>query len=311
MSVPGWYPDPGGAPGRFRYWDGYTWSSQTTADPRMSPPAEGPGLPASGSRQQKGRSYLGVVLVAVAGLVVLALIVLLAANVYGNRSTVGGPYPSSTVSGWDDSSPTHSPTPPPSLSPSTPPPSAPTPSNSTAPLQDCPSGDPYARADHPSDGRVHGGGLSFRPVPGWDPPHVESGISWGYDLQGQRLTTEPGWFALLAVGELHRSDGFRQPQQAAVAVTSCAVTSGFYAQLSGSRQLWSKAVTVDGKRGWSIRTEVYVDRPELSVPGDVLQVVVVDLGDPDSLALFIGAVSIGDKARIGILNRCLADLKTP
>ncbi|WP_084635077.1 DUF2510 domain-containing protein [Propionicicella superfundia] len=26
MSQPGWYPDPGGAPGQFRYWDGTTWS---------------------------------------------------------------------------------------------------------------------------------------------------------------------------------------------------------------------------------------------------------------------------------------------
>ena len=33
-ALPGWYPDPDGDPGRFRYWDGSRWSTATTDDPR-------------------------------------------------------------------------------------------------------------------------------------------------------------------------------------------------------------------------------------------------------------------------------------
>ena len=38
-ALPGWYPDPAGVPGRFRYWDGSQWSTVTTDDPRQLPPA--------------------------------------------------------------------------------------------------------------------------------------------------------------------------------------------------------------------------------------------------------------------------------
>ena len=33
MSTPGWYPDPGGRPGGYRYWDGHAWTSQVTGQP--------------------------------------------------------------------------------------------------------------------------------------------------------------------------------------------------------------------------------------------------------------------------------------
>ena len=39
-GLPGWYPDPAGARGRFRYWDGAQWSTVTIDDPRQAPPAQ-------------------------------------------------------------------------------------------------------------------------------------------------------------------------------------------------------------------------------------------------------------------------------
>lgn len=33
MPEPGWYPDPGGAPGQFRFWNGSAWSSETSTSP--------------------------------------------------------------------------------------------------------------------------------------------------------------------------------------------------------------------------------------------------------------------------------------
>ena len=40
-ATAGWYPDPGGGPGLYRYWDGEAWSAATTADPASAPPPQG------------------------------------------------------------------------------------------------------------------------------------------------------------------------------------------------------------------------------------------------------------------------------
>src|SRR5690606_18169594 len=37
-AQPGWYPDPGGGKGLYRYWDGRAWSAATTANPHAAPP---------------------------------------------------------------------------------------------------------------------------------------------------------------------------------------------------------------------------------------------------------------------------------
>lgn len=33
MATPGWYPDPAGRPGHFRFWDGDRWGDDTSDDP--------------------------------------------------------------------------------------------------------------------------------------------------------------------------------------------------------------------------------------------------------------------------------------
>ena len=38
MSKAGWYPDPGGQQGMFRWWDGMQWTPQLTANPYAGPP---------------------------------------------------------------------------------------------------------------------------------------------------------------------------------------------------------------------------------------------------------------------------------
>jgi hypothetical protein len=37
----GWYPDPGGGQGLYRYWDGQAWSAATTSNPASAPPPQG------------------------------------------------------------------------------------------------------------------------------------------------------------------------------------------------------------------------------------------------------------------------------
>ena len=40
-ATAGWYPDPGGGQGLYRYWDGRAWSAATTTDPASAPPPQG------------------------------------------------------------------------------------------------------------------------------------------------------------------------------------------------------------------------------------------------------------------------------
>ena len=40
MAQQGWYPDPGGQAGMFRYWDGNAWSSAISPIPLPGPPPD-------------------------------------------------------------------------------------------------------------------------------------------------------------------------------------------------------------------------------------------------------------------------------
>ncbi len=55
----GWYPDPGGSPGLFRYWDGKAWSAATSPNPTAPPPAPGIGTPPEQSQQAAGSTGYG------------------------------------------------------------------------------------------------------------------------------------------------------------------------------------------------------------------------------------------------------------
>lgn len=216
---------------------------------------------------------------------------------------VADPGPVSTRSAFDDSKATPTPTPTPSVTPS---PTA-TPSAS---LVDCPQGEPMTSNDHPSDGRVHGGGLSFAPISGWTTDDAAAaGLSWAYDVHGQYQKVVPDFISLIAVGALRTADGFESAELAAEIVVQCASSSDYYRSFTTRTDLSSTAVTVDGKPGWAIRTEIRIEDAPYSLEGDVLEVIIVDLGSPESLAMFVGAVPIDDAKRIKLLDQTIASLK--
>lgn len=309
--MPGWYPDPSGQSGRYRYWTGSSWSAQTTTDPTSAPP----GQPISGevgtARTPTGGDDPGRP--RRRGLLALVVVIVLAASVFvvrgllGPDGTAASSDPSSTASSYDDSSPlaTASPTPTPTPSPSP----SPSPAKRN-PLQACPIGGPTIRQPHPADDRLHGGGLSFAPQSEWaDPGDYLQGLSWAYDVTGQRQRTEPQWLAILAVGALRTADGFDNPHQSTEGVMQCIASSGYYTDVVSRKDSASHAVSVDGKPGSELRSEIRVDRPGLSVEGDVVDVIVVDVGANESLAMFVGAVPIGDRARVSILDSTIHDLQ--
>lgn len=301
MSMPGWYSDPAGTPGQFRYWDGQSWSEQTSSDPHSTPPPAGsPNGSPSGKARRRGL---------VIGVIALALILVLTGFLVLRGMTGGGPIteplPSSTVSGWDDSSPLPTASPTPSTSPTPTPSPSPEPS---APIIACPTGDPTYRTQYPSDDRVHGGGISFGNVDGWRDSSYSSAMSWAYDVGALDKPVQDTWFALLAVGQLRIIDGFEQPKQSAESVMQCVASSGYYPGFTGRKELSSKQITVDGKAAWSMRTEILVDA-RIDLAGDVVEVIIVDTGNPEGLSMFVGAVPIGDDDLIGVLDQTVADLQ--
>jgi Protein of unknown function (DUF2510) len=306
MPAAGWYPDPAGVPGRYRYWDGSRWSTVTTDDTRQPDPAESP---ASGpilsdpstsgppSRQVR-RRRLGVIISVLA----VAVSTVVAAIFVGSfRSVLDNPPPTVTASP-SEASPDRTPTATPTSS------GTPTP----VPLVPCPKGNPNQRARHPIDGRVYGGNLSFEAQPTFEPAALESRFSFAYDVLQQSLPVrqdEPIWIAQLAVGQLRGADGFVHDAQNTIeSLARCIVTGNMYAPYAPTRgDIRSESLSIDGRRGWLIESEITVDRPNLALLGD--HVIFIVVRDGKDWGFFFGAVPIGNAQLDAVLARTVRGLR--
>lgn len=282
--MPGWYPDPGGAPGRYRYWNGTGWSVQLTDDPRQPAPGPAPTPP------RPRRSRLGLMIATLAGVVILIVV---GALLVGNlRPPVQDPIPSATASGGNDSSPTATPTP-------------------SATLVPCPVGNPDARGDHPNDERVYGGNLSFAAEPTFEHFAFEPRLSFAYDVVQQtfQVSDRPAWIAQLAVGRLRGRDGFvNDPRNTVQSVLQCVISGDIYNPYHPSRRdLRSSSVIIDKHEGWLIETEIRVDQPGLPFPGD--RVIVVVVRDQDDWGMFFGAAPIGNAIMNDLLDEAVSSLR--
>lgn len=291
MSAPGWYPDPSGMQGQYRYWDGAGWSEATTSDPGSmghGSTGQGPMAPGTswGPQQQPGttsrRSGLGVVLAIVAGVLLVALVVWLVLLRPGGRGGTGGSEDSSTptVSAWDETS---SPTPTPSDTES-----------SKGTTVDCPSGggDVPGRLEN---GRRIGGKLSFQSR-GWTPGGLRMGFTHDVSVEYREIVAGE-WNSDLAVGALAVADGFDEPARAATMVTQCMATSQYYLTVTGTKRVSGAKVTLDGRPGYKLVTDVLVATPP-NVQGDRVTVIVIDTGDPESLSFFLSAATITDEQNL-------------
>jgi len=258
VSAAGWYPDPGGQSGRFRYWDGRVWSATTTADPRTPPPAPfgGPGpdpnaptaptAPAVRSRSAvpwlTGAIALAVVLVVVA--------VLVLRNLFGPNDPPPdpGPDPTTSTEVCPDAV----------LETATPPPAQ--------------TGD-----------RVRSGALSYVRLPEpFSPPKWDYRVPFGRDVQHQDATVEqdaqgtPTWVAGVLVARLLAGDGFYGPEQGAKVVAEC-VTGKFYGNAAVERtDSRNEATTVDGRPAWLIEAHLTFSLPDIETTGETMIIVVVE-----------------------------------
>ncbi len=280
MAQPGWYPDPGGQQGMFRYWDGSAWTQQLSANPGGAPSAPG------------GHNSAAVWAI-IAGVVVLALIATFALpSLFGLLG--GGPSasasrsapPAPTVSAWDENSsatptPSRTPTPTPSRTPT------PTPSPPETSLP-CPR---YDRAV--VNGRLYGGGLSVPVIRDsrWSVDAVRT-IPWAVCATGLLRQITEKWVSelILAGIQPHSMVGSLEDQATAIADDSL----GRFYDRNRARLVIksSNAVKLAGLNAWELRYEVRIDYLG-SIVGDNVNVIVVQHTDGSRSALLTFA-TIGD-----------------
>ena len=285
--MPGWYPDPSGAPGRFRFWDGERWSRDTTEDPRTAvTPTRPDNRPGSsgGGRGDKGW------LIALAILLALTLVAVVAFLVWGTRDPLGGGghatedtnSSSPTIAGWDETS---TPTPPP-------------PTNSGGEMVACPKVSKSGNTAQKS-GTLTADTLQVDRIAGWGDGGTT--FPFSYDEHGQYKTIYSSgfqsWMSNIGVGLLAYEDGFVDPAISAEQVMECFTTSQYYEEFSGRVDLVNEPITINGHQGWRIQAEIHVETTLWPVEGDITDVIVVDLGgNKDHLGLFVSSYTIGDTA---------------
>lgn len=289
MSQPGWYPDPTGSPGQFRYWDGSTWSSETTTTPG-APPGSTPAPPGS------SRSGRVVVALAVVAMLVIALVVWRANSPGGAAGPWGGAGDTNsstpTISAWDETS---------TATPSTPP------ENDKGATQvACPEA-MSQRGVGIVDGRLKSGNISAPALSGWR--------NRAFSLQGvadpvaQLKTITWRWMSVSAVGAASKSLGFTSVRYTAEALTDCFASSGYYEGFTGRKTITSEQVTIDGAPAYRIRTEVYVDGFGSKIPGDVIDVIAIDTGNADTFGVYLCSATIGDAETQAQVDSVIADIR--
>jgi hypothetical protein len=259
-AAPGWYPDPGGQPGQFRFWDGRAWSAATTADPRTPPPGSvappvpgpvpppGPVLPPTPGRR---RSALPWVLGAAALVTVLVVIaVLVVRSLTGDVLGDPGPVPSGTPSRLV-----------------------------------CPDAVVETAGPPPpqTGDRVRSGALSYARLPApFRAPEYDVRVPFGRDVQSQNATVEqdaagtPTWVAGVLIARLLAGDGFYGPEQGAKVVAEC-VTGKFYGDATVTRKdRRNEATTVDGRPAWVIEAQLSFSLPNIATTGELMVIVVVE-----------------------------------
>jgi hypothetical protein len=303
---PGWYPDPGGGQGLFRYWDGKAWSAATSPNPGAPPPSQG--LVGGGTPQQGSQPY------GQAGQ---------AADGQGGQPTsgqIGQPtYGQSaydpnysayanyqelqekkTPIGWwiggaalviviivvavlairavtgGDTGSSGGPVAQPSQDACPPPNTA----------------SPQAPTSHPADGRVHGGPVSYPMLgPPWGPPQgPPNPVPFGSDVQTQMVLDQlnydgqgTNWVASILVAELQAGDGFFTPEQGAQIVVKCILGAFYGNNPINSNVKVNERVTIDGHEGWLVESQLTFDIPGLEAKGEYLIVAIVSAGNRSGL----------------------------
>ncbi len=286
-APPGWYPDPGGAPLLYRFWDGASWSASTTANPASPPPGLAPRTPERSVTDPrdlvKPRSGRGWFLAGGALLLVVIVVVVLVVRGLGSGGDGGttGPTPGGPGS-----------------------------------VDNCPEAVLTTTApDQPTNGRVTSGKLSYPTLPApFAAPKWDKRVPFGRDVQSQDAVVETStdgetlWVASALIARLLAGDGFFGPEQGAQVVAACAVGK-FYGDAEVQREdLRSEAITLDGHQAWLIEAHLRFQLPTIKTTGETMIIVVVDTGAGEA-GLFYGSVPDTSPQFMKPIRDSLADLE--
>ncbi len=328
----GWYPDPGGGQGLFRYWDGKVWSAATSPNPTAPPPSPGLGSAPTPAQAAIGSSSYGI---QGHGQQPYS-----AGNLYGQQP--GAPYgqsgqqplggdPSAYANyqqiqkrrspvGWwiagaalvvaiivvavlalrtvvGGGSVTGAP--------------GGQPSSEVCPAD---TGETAEPGSQPNDGRVHGGPLSYpRLGSPWGPPQSENRVPFGRDVRSQVVVVEPNyqpgsqWVASILVGELQAGDGFFTPEQGSQIVVKC-ILGKFYGNNPVESEIKvNKQTTIDGHDAWLVESHLTFDIEGLTTKGETLIVAIVSA--PNSSGLYYASIPDTTPELLPVAREMLRDLK--
>jgi hypothetical protein len=289
MSAPaGWYPDPAGAPGRYRFWDGRTWGA-TTVDgaPAGPPPAstgggqrvpQPPGTPPVSAPPRRRLGWWLVAGAAVMVLVVVGVLVVrsLGGALLGPNGPGGDPSPDPCASAQSSSSP----------------------------------------AARSTDGRVRSGELSYPRLPApFGPPEEDNRTPFGHDVQSQQAEVERStdgqtiWVAWALIARLLAGDGFYGPEQGAGVVADCVVALFYDDHEINRTDTRREAITVDGHEAYLIESHLTFDIPGIQAKGETMIVVVIDVGTTGEAGLFYGTIPDNAPQFLAPVRAALAGLQ--
>lgn len=262
MSNAGWYPDPGGQPGLYRYWTGTAWTTAVTTNPQGT---RAPDPSALGAPPSQGKPKLGWWTIALAGLTVVALVVWIVFQGFG----IGG-------SGSDD-------------------PQAP---GGIVTPNICPPATEQTMlpTTDPDAGWITGGRLAFPALGAPWQTSFDDRVPFGSLAMVQEVLDQENydneghsWVASILVSDLFVGDGFANTKSGAEIVLKC-VLGKYYADTVVDRaDVTSKAHSVDGHDGWLIETQLNFQIPGLITTGERVLLLVVQTA-PEEYGLFYASI---------------------
>ncbi|MDO5498998.1 MAG: DUF2510 domain-containing protein [Propionibacteriaceae bacterium] len=271
MQQPGWYPDPSGQPGRFRFWDGRAWTTVTTGDPRQPWPVPAP----------EPRVAKTPVIIAVAA----ALVLLLGAGGFWAATRGSTPDPAPTTPG------------PGGFTTSTQPSGPTSPTMGAAASLDCSGGNNiYTRTALASYTST---GVTYQGVPDWrfsfSPTYwtwLDDHSSMG-DIRLDAADNEAG----ITLGGIRFDNGFADQSTAGELTLECLEGSLSLEEPTTAGPATTRETELDGMRTFHTRSEFTA--ASTSVPL-VVDVYVIDAGQGNKWAQLITFHRAGSSAQAQI-----------